>query len=140
MYFERLLLTNKYEIYRFSREIEVITYLVFEDTFSKAGQAFGDAIYEQDFEANDNQIVVRCATLADFTEKDREEILSFCESMLSFKPSIDYCVDFFPIEHEITFNYPYDAGFAEMIAQFNKLFGMTMTVENYGSFNNLIQK
>ena len=47
MYFERLLLTNKYEIYRFSREIEVITYLVFEDTFSKAGQAFGDAIYDQ---------------------------------------------------------------------------------------------
>ncbi|EOT25877.1 hypothetical protein [Enterococcus saccharolyticus] len=97
MYFERLLLTNKYEIYRFSREIEVITYLVFEDTFSKAGQAFGDAIYDQDFEANNNQIVVRCATLADFTEKDREEILSFCESMLSFKPSIDYCVDFFLI-------------------------------------------
>lgn len=140
MEFQRWLLTEKYEIYNFTHGIDSIAYLLFEDTFEKANKEFGEKIFDNDFEANSNQIIIKCATLAGFTEENRQEILSFCDKIIGFKPSIDYLVDFSPIQKEVEFNYPYEDGFKEMIHQLNAIFKINIVVNDLLSFNNLIQK
>lgn len=140
MEFQRWLLTNKVEIYHFTKDTDSIAYLMFEGTFSKARQEFGDSIFDDDFEPKNNHFIIKCATLKGFTDVDRKEILSFCDKILGFKPSIDYLVDFFSIEKEIEFSYPQDFGFKEMINQFNKTFQINIVLSDYQSFNTLVQR
>lgn len=139
MRFERLFLTKSSEFYHFTIDYDTIAYLLILDTFSKAPKSFGDQFYDEEFEPNDNWIIVKCAVLKELTEEERAYVLSFLESLLGFKASIDYVVDFFPITKEIEFDYPKDQGFFDLIQQVNQMFDTGITIKEPSSFNHLIQ-
>lgn len=109
------------------------------DNFKKAPNNFGEAFFDDDFSPNDNWITVQCATRKDLDEHDRQEILSFAEGLLSFKPSIDYMVDFFYVTEDFEFNYPSEAGFVELTEKINLLFNSAIKIHVGSSFNNIIQ-
>lgn len=115
-------------------------YLLLFDTFSKAPDAFGEQFFEDDFEANENHIIVQYACRSDLTDMHREFVLSFVESLLSFKPSIDYVVDFFYIKQDLEFDYPTNKGFAELVEKINMLFNTNIIINDFQSFNNILQQ
>ena len=143
MDFERLLLTKNCEFYRFSRDYDDVAYLLIIDTFSKATVSFGKQFFDDDFEPRENQIIVKVFGIKDkgISETDREELNSFVESLLSFKPSIDYVVEFEEVSKELEFDYPSKDGFIELIEKIDKLIDAKyqVKVKNVDSFNNLLQ-
>lgn len=139
MNFERLILTKDYEFYRFSQDYSDVAYLLLTDNFKKAPISFGESFFDDDFSPNDNWITVQCATRKALDEHDQQEILSFVEGLLSFKPSIDYIVDFFYLSNDLEFNYPSEAGFVELTEKVNLIFNSAIKIHVGSSFNNLIQ-
>ena len=139
MKFERLILTKDYEFYRFSQDYSDVAYLLLTDNFKKASSNFGEAFFDDDFSPNDNWITVQCATRKDLDEPEQQEILSFVEGLLSFKPSIDYLVDFFYLSTDLEFNYPSEAGFVELTEKINLIFNSAIKIHVGSSFNNIIQ-
>ncbi|KMT60198.1 hypothetical protein X560_1124 [Listeria fleischmannii 1991] len=115
-------------------------YLLLFDTFSKASDKFGTPFFEDDFEPNENHIVIQYAYRSDLTDMDREFILSFVEGLLSFKPSIDYVVDFFYVEQDLEFDYPTNSGFVELVEKINRLFNRNIMINDFQSFNNILQQ
>lgn len=140
MNFERWLLTEQFEIYRFSENTETRAYLLFQDTFSQTDVTFGEEIFDFEFEPNDNWIKVDCATLVKLSDKEKEQILSICESLLAYKTSIDYRVNFFEIAEDLTFDYPNLSGFKQMVGYFDDIFKVCIKISDYLSFNNIMQK
>ncbi|MBP1042444.1 hypothetical protein I6N95_15605 [Vagococcus sp. BWB3-3] len=96
-------------------------------------------IFDDEFEPNDNHIRVIFGLLRDITEEERAFLLSFMESLLSFKPSIDYRVEYVEVANELEFDYPEEKGFVQLVNQVNSLFDVTIQITDYSSFNNLIQ-
>ena len=139
MNFERLILTKDYEFYRFSQDYSDVAYLLLTDNFKKASSNFGEAFFDYDFSPNDNWITVQCATRKNLDEPEQQEILSFVEGLLSFKPSIDYLVDFFYLSNDLEFNYPSEAGFVELTEKINLIFNSAIKIHVGSSFNNIIQ-
>lgn len=115
-------------------------YLLLFDTFSKASDKFGTLFLEDNFEPNENHIVVQYAYRSDLTDMDREFILSFVEGLLSFKPSIDYVVDFFYVEQDLEFDHPTNRGFVELVEKINRLFNRNIMINDFQSFNNILQQ
>lgn len=142
MNFERLLLTKNSEFYRFSRDYVDIAYLLIFDSFSKANSSFGEQFFDSDFEPRDNHIIVKVGLLRNLNENEKNEINSFVDGLLSFKPSVDYVIDFFKVPEELEFDYPTDEGFVELIEKINKMFDLNreIVVHNIDSFNNILQK
>lgn len=140
MDFERLFITKKSEFFRFSEKGNDMGYLLLYDTFSKAPDRFGEQFFEDDFEPNENHIVVQYAHRSDLTDIHREAALSFVEGLLSFKPNIDYVVDFFYAEQDLEFDYPTNRGFVELIEKINRLFNTNIVINDFQSFNNILQQ
>jgi hypothetical protein len=138
--FERLFITKESEFFRFSEEGNDMGYLLLFDTFSKASDKFGTLFLEDNFEPNENHIVVQYAYRSDLTDMDREFILSFVEGLLSFKLSIDYVVDFFYVEQDLEFDHPTNRGFVELVEKINRLFNRNIMINDFQSFNNILQQ
>lgn len=139
MNFERLILTKGYEFYRFSQNYNELAYLLLTDNFKKAPNNFGEAFFDDDFNPSDNWIKVQCATRKALDEHERQEILSFVDGLLNFKPSIDYMVDFFDLAKDLEFNYPTEVGFVELTEKINIIFNSDIKIQFGSSFNNIIQ-
>jgi|GEM_PF-3292514 hypothetical protein len=141
MDFERLFLTSNSEFYRFSLDYEDVAYLLFFDTFSKADKDFGKRFCDEDYETRQNYILVKVGLRRELEDEEREQILSFVEGMLGFKPDVDYFVDFIEVAKDIEFDYPTDSGFFELVAKVNDIFGLDNSVEisDALSFNHIIQ-
>ncbi|AQY51793.1 hypothetical protein PWEIH_00885 [Listeria weihenstephanensis FSL R9-0317] len=140
MDFERFLLTDTSEFFKFSIEFEDIAYLLLVDTFAKAEKSFGERIFEDDFVPNDNHILVKCGIRRELTIKEREYILSFVEGLLSFKPSIDYLVDFFDVDVDLESGYPEGDGIIDLVERINELFESNIVIKDASTINNIIQK
>lgn len=135
MNFERLILTKDYEFYRFSQDYSDVAYLLLTDNFKKAPNNFGETFFDDDFSPNNNNwITVQCATRKDLDEHERQEILSFVEGLLSFKPSIDYMMDFFYLSNDLEFNYLSAAGFVELTERINLIFNSAIKIQVGSSF------
>lgn len=139
MKFDRLILTTKHEVYRFNRNDNTIAYLLLEDAFSQADESFGRLFLDNEFIPRENQILVKVASTRELETEERDFLLSFIDGMLSFKPSIDYVVDFFELAEEIVFDYPIDRGFLDLIEKINLAFNSTITIKHIETFNYLIQ-
>ncbi|MBC1458818.1 hypothetical protein [Listeria newyorkensis] len=140
MDFERLLLTDSSELFKFSIEFDDVAYLLLIDTFSKAPKSFGEKILDDDFIPNSNHIVAKCGMRRELSTEERESILSFAESMLSFKPSIDYTIDFFYVDKELESGYPEGQGVIDLVDVVNTVFKTEIVIKNPSSINNIIQK
>ncbi|MBC1339623.1 hypothetical protein [Listeria innocua] len=140
MEFERLFLTPKYEFYRFSLNYDDVAYLLITDNFNPAPPEFGTPFFDNTFEPNENQISVQCGVLRKLSENEDNYLQSFIEGLLGFKPSIDYSIDYFKIKRELEFDYPTEKGFKELLAQINTLFSSNVIINDFSSFNNIIQK
>lgn len=141
MEFERLLLTKNSEFYRFSQNYGDVAYVLILDSFSKAPSNFGEQFFEEGFEPRENFLIVKIALLREIDGKEKNELTSFVESLLSFKPSIDYVIDFFEISEELEFDYPKENGFIELVEKINSTFNLNheIKVNNIDSFNNIVQ-
>ncbi|EUJ25198.1 hypothetical protein [Listeria cornellensis] len=140
MDFERLLLTDSSELFKFSIDFEDVAYLLLIDTFSKAPKGFGEKIMDDDFVPNSNHIIVKCGLRRELSAEERDFILSFAESILSFKPSIDYMIDFFYVDTELESDYPEEQGVLDLVDVVNKVFKSDIVIKNASSMNNIMQK
>ncbi|MBC6308928.1 hypothetical protein HCJ66_05115 [Listeria sp. FSL L7-1582] len=140
MDFERLLLTDRIELFKFSIDFNDVAYLLLIDTFSKAPKSFGEKILEDDFIPNNNHIIVKCGTRRELSLGEREYILSFVESLLSLKPSIDYLVDFFYVDADLEAEYPENDGVFDLVDKINDLFKTNIVIKNASSINHIMQK
>ncbi|MER2293878.1 MAG: hypothetical protein ABS913_01005 [Desemzia incerta] len=110
------------------------------DTKNRTPESYGKAIFDDSFEPSDNYFSVKVGVLDDLTEKQKEWILSFAESLLSYKYDIDYSVDFFDLNCDFEVDYPSGSWLTEFIEMVNDQFESGIQVENTQSFMNLIQK
>ena len=140
MNFSRYFLTEKHEFYRFDEDSETIVYFLITDTKNRTPESYGKALFDDSFEPSDNDFSVKVGVLDDLTEKQREWILSFAESLLSYKYDIDYSVDFFELNCDFEVDYPYGSWLTDLIEMLNNQFGSDIQVKNMQSFMNLIQK
>lgn len=140
MNFSRYFLTEKHEFYRFDEDSETIAYFLITDTKNRTPESYGKALFDDSFESSDNFFSVKVGVLDDLTEKQKEWILSFAESLLSYKYDIDYSVDFFDLNCDFEVDYPYRSWLTDLIENINNQFGSDIQVENTKSFRNLIQK
>ena len=140
MNFSRYYLTEKHEFYRFDEDSETIAYFLITDTKNRTPKSYGKAIFDDSFEPLDNYFSVKVGVLDDLTEKQKEWILSFAESLLSYKYDIDYSVDFFDLNCDFVVDYPYGSWLTDLIEMINNQFGSDIQVKNMQSFMNLIQK
>lgn len=140
MNFSRYFLTEKHEFYRFDEDSETISYFLITDTKNRTPESYGKAIFDDSFEPSDNYFSVKVGVLDDLTEKQKEWILSFAESLLSYKYDIDYSVDFFDLNCDFEVDYPSGSWLTEFIEMVNDQFGSDIQVKNMQSFMNLIQK
>lgn len=140
MNFSRYFLTEKHEFYRFDEDSETIAYFLITDTKKPTPESYGKAIFDDSFEPSDNFFSAKVGVLDDLTEKQKEWILSFAESLLSYKYDIDYSVDFFDLNCDFEVDYPSGSWLTDLIEKINNQFGSGIQVENTQSFMNLIQK
>ncbi|KRK73105.1 hypothetical protein FD30_GL000852 [Levilactobacillus namurensis DSM 19117] len=140
MKFSRYFITEQNEFYIFTKGLEDVVYLLITDTFSKADKSFGLKFFDTDFEPNDNHIKVQAATFRDLTDEEDAFINNFVEGLFSFKPSIDIFIDYLRIEDELSFDYPTDSGFEDMVKKINLIFKSSVIMKEPRTMNNLIQK
>ncbi|MEC0922739.1 hypothetical protein AAYR27_10920 [Bacillus safensis] len=139
MNFERLFLTEKNEFYRVALDFEDIAFIMVTDTLDQTPKEYLRSIMDEDGETAENFFEVKIAICRELVEEEKQKITGFIEDLLSYKPDIDYSIQFFSLDEELNISYSNEEELADFLTYINKMFDTNITFK-FSSINKLIQK
>ncbi|MES9680496.1 hypothetical protein, partial [Bacillus safensis] len=90
-------------------------------------------------ETAENFFEVKIAICRELVEEEKQKITGFIEDLLSYKPDIDYSIQFFSLDEELNISYSNEEELADFLTYINKMFDTNITFK-FSSINKLIQK
>ncbi|WP_017470601.1 hypothetical protein [Amphibacillus jilinensis] len=139
MNFERLILTESNEFYRVSFDYKSLAYIMMVDTLKPTPKAYMQAVMNEDEEPADNFIDVRVGTCKKLSEDERSKIRIFVDNLISYKPNLDYSIEFFDLKEDVYIGQATEQELHKFLSEINDAFNTSISF-SFSTINNLIQK
>ncbi|UTR15803.1 hypothetical protein MM221_04280 [Salipaludibacillus sp. LMS25] len=139
MNFERLFITESNEFYRVALDYKDLAYIMVTDTLKPTPREYLLSIMDEDGESAENFLNVKIAMCSELSQKERTKLRGFLEDLFSYKPDLDYSVEFFLLDEEMDIRSSNEEELAAFLAQVNRVFGTNVSFQ-FSSTNKLIQK